>query len=248
MVIENVTKPKRRMGCVGLFFAILIVSAIVLGIGAAVSAVFFPNILASIVSSLTGISAPQTRGVPGDAARFDPIAGLADIQAFAGDGAQFTHFAASDVRADGTLDLTASYNPGPRVTFDFVREVPRPSDAPPVGSAGTGPGPWYERVTITASRPGERRRFSSTQNGVRTSFDYVNDGLLREVAKPSTSLPYPLATVPKCSFADLWKAALKREVSKDAVARIEYAKEGYSFTISTLSVYLKFDANCKLLK
>jgi len=55
----------------------------------------------------TGGGNADTREVPGDAARFDPIANFPAIKAYAGEGALLTDFSAYFVRSDGMMDLTA---------------------------------------------------------------------------------------------------------------------------------------------
>ncbi|HVO41555.1 MAG TPA: hypothetical protein VMT34_02975 [Aggregatilineales bacterium] len=231
-------------GCVGT----LIFLAIAAGIGVAILSVFFPNALNGIIGGITGVQVPQTRALPGSAGAFDPVASFAAVSAFAGSDAQLTSISAANVRSDGTLDLNATYSPAPRVDYEFVHEVPRPADAPPVGAGGTGTGPWYEPVTIEVYQPGARRHVTRIGGGVSTSFDYVNDGMTRDTDSPTTSLSDPIVVAPKCGFADLWKVALQNDAPKDAVARIDYKAAGYSFSISALKVYLQFDLDCRLKK
>jgi hypothetical protein len=244
-----IVTPRRKScmgGCLGTLAVGAIVLAIVGGIGAAVLAVFLPNALNGIMAGLTGIKMPETRSVPGSAGAFDPIESYAAVSAFAGQDMQLVSIKASNVRADGTLDLNATYSPAPRVDYQFVHEVPRPADAPPVGAGGTGVGPWYEEVTIEVYQPGARRHVTQIGGGVSASYDYVNDGMLRQVDKPTTNLPGAIVPAPKCAFATLWKTALEYNASKDAVASIDYTADGYSFNINALKVYLKFGSDCRL--
>jgi hypothetical protein len=189
----------------------------------------------------------DTRPLPGDAASFNPITALPDVTAYAGAGAQLVSIDATYVRSDGTLDLTAtSYRPF--VTYKFVREVDAPKDAPPVGAAGNSGGQWYEPITIDVYQPGQWRSVSRTGGGVSLKYSYMNKGMERETDDP-TSSPQTILPFPKCSFADLWKQAIQQhEAPKDAVAIIRYERDGYSFTISGISVFMRFDMDCKPVK
>ena len=207
---------------------------------------FAPNALNGVVASLTGIPAPQTAAISGPANAFDPIVALPSVSAFAGSDAQIISFRAASVRPNGTLDLTATYSPSPRVDYEFVREVPRPADAPPVGAGSTGRGPWYEPVSIAVYQPGQRRNFSYRGGGVSASMDYVNEGMERDRSDPTTSLSGAIAETPRCRLADLWDVALTHDAPADAVATIGYDADGYDFSISALGIYLDFDLDCKL--
>lgn len=179
----------------------------------------------------------DTRPVPGDATRFDPIAAYAEIAAYAGEGAQLISISAYYVKSDGTLDLTEDYYP--RVSYEFAREVPRPDDAPPVGAGGSAGGKWYESIEIEAYQPNQWRRVSGSQN-----YTYMNKGMEREVNSPQT-LSVTFIPPPACSFADLWAVAMTRDAPHDAVATIDYDVDGYDFRISDVSISLQFDAECQ---
>lgn len=247
--------PKRRRsggGCgIVIIIALLILVPIVLVV------VFAGNILNSVTSSFGGlgnmvatvssaVQPPETQAITGDASKFDPMAGLADAQEMAGEDAQLATITATYVRADGTMDLTATYSPAPRTEYTFLREIPRPADAPPVGVAGSTAGPWYEPITIEAYQPGQTRRVTSTGGAVSTSFTYVNEGMTKQVDEPTTTPFDEIAPEPTCDFVDLWKAAIKEGAPEEAVAIIEYDAEGYTFNIvGTLVV--RFDHDCKLV-
>lgn len=245
----QVTTGRRRRsgcGCFGVLITLIIIVSTVGGIGVAVLAVFSPNTLTGLMSGLTGISAPQTQKTPGEANSFDPFGSYAQVKAFAGQDTQLIEISANYVRSDGTLDLTATYSPAPSVDYQFAHEVPRPSNAPPVGAGGANNGAWYERITIRTFQPGQRRHVSIIKSGVRVSFDYVNEGMTRDVNDPTSSLSAEFVPAPKCTTAELWKAALAKDASKDAVAIIRYDKSGYSFTISGTRINLQFDMACAL--
>jgi hypothetical protein len=191
---------------------------------------------------ISGFGQADTRPVPGDASRFNPLAALPDIRAYAGEGAQLISIEADYVRSDGTMELTAEYSPSPRVEYQFVREMPRPADAPPIGAGGANTGPWYEPITIKAYKPGQ---WWNVTRG-NSEYSYMNQGLERETSSPRNDMTDQIVADPSCSFGDFWQVALKKDAPKDAVATINYDQYGYSFSISGLSVDLRFDMTCRL--
>jgi hypothetical protein len=191
---------------------------------------------------ISGFGQVDTRPVPGDASRFDTVAALPDIRTYAGDGAQLISIEADYVRSDGTLELTADYSPSPNVEYQFAREVPRPADAPPIGAGGANTGPWYEPITVKVDRPG--KWWNVTRGS--SEFSYMNQGMERETSSPRNGMADQIVGDPTCPFVDFWQVAVKKDAPKDAVAIIEYDQYGYRFSISGLSVDLRFDMNCQL--
>lgn len=189
---------------------------------------------------------PETRPISGDVSRFDPLASLTEARAFAGEGVQLASLRAAYIRADGTMDLNATYDPKPDTEYVFVREVPRPENAPPVGVAGSTDGPWYEVITIRAYQPGQTSRITSTGGGINFSGQFTNQGYSRRAAEPTTSLFDPPTVDPACPFTQLWSVALERGAPADAVAIITYDADGYTLVISGV-VSLEFDANCQMV-
>lgn len=233
--------------CFGCVLTLVIGGSILIGVMGFVSAVFNVNIpfMNQIMTALTGVEAPQTQPLTTDANNFDPFVGLAQAQALAGEGAQLVSIDATYVRSDGTMDLNATYSPAPRVTYDFVRQVERPKDAPPVGVAGSTLGPWYEPITIEAYEPGQRRHVSIRGGNGSVEFDYVNEGMVKETDDPTTNLSGEIVEAPTCTAQALWKEALKKDAPRDAVAIIEYDEDGYTFNISGV-LYLRFGTDCKI--
>lgn len=183
---------------------------------------------------------PEMRAVPGDVAHFDPVASYAAVRDLAGPGAKLVGMNVRFVRSDGTLDLTASYSPSPGVDYSFVREVPRPANAPPPGAGGGG-GPWYEPVQVRVFEPG--RTVTRTTNGSRSTFD--NTGMLRDPGTPTLRADKPIRD-PTCPIAALWKQATAgRSVPTDAVAVVRYEDDGYRFLITDLKINAAFDADCR---
>jgi hypothetical protein len=228
---DQTQRAKKRTGCTR---TVIILPIMTILIGLLIVKVIVPFFE-------TGGGNVDTRVVPGDAARFDPVGALSGVQAFAGADAELTDFEASYVRSDGTMDLTASYRP--RVEYKFVHKVPPPPDAPPVGAGGTLNGGWYEQVNISVYTPGQWRHVTSGSS----EYSYMNRGMQRDTDSPTTTKPDVLPT-PTCSFADLWKVALEYKAPADAVATIEYDHEGYHFDIRDTTVDLDFGMDCRLKK
>jgi len=247
----TIQRSKRRFSVVGCFFTVLIILATVGGIGIGIASIFAPNMFNGLMGLFTGIEMPQTRAVEGDAVAFDPISAYDSIAAFAGEGAQLVSFDAYYVRSDGTLDLTATYTPSPRVTLEYLLEVPRPDNAPPPGVAGAGGGDkWYQRIIIDVYKPGQRRNVTQTSGNVRTSYTFVNEGMTRDLRNDPTTSTDPFLPAPRCDFGDMWAVALERGAPSEAVAVIEYDEDGYEFDVnlSDQSVRLRFNAECALIE
>jgi hypothetical protein len=238
--------PKRLFaasGCLAVAIAGGIGVAALGGIGVGIAAVVAPNLLTGVFGKLMGVETIQSRPVAGDPAHYDPIAGLPAMRAFAGEGAQLTQFEASFVRSDGTLDLTASYTPSPRVTTQWLVKVPPPSDAPPVGAGGLGT--WYRRVTIDAYRPGQGGRVTTRGPGGSFSYQYENEGMTRRSDAPAALREVTVLEPPRCALSKLWQVARERGAPDEAVAVIEYTRDGYDFTIRDVRFSLAFDHGCQ---
>jgi hypothetical protein len=238
MRVEVRAKPVNRrvrscgIGCLALI--VLIVGSLVY---------LVPNVIIPFFE--TGGGNEDTRPVPGDARRFDPIAALPGVREYAGVGAKLVSLRADYVRSDGTLDLNADYTPKPNVDYRFIREVARPADAAPIGAGGSNTGPWYEPIRIRAYQPGQWRQVTRSGGGVSLRYSYMNRGMERDAGAPTTNAE-TVAPDPACSLADLWQVALTKDAPREAVAVIEYDAAGYEFRISGLSVDLGFDMDCKL--
>ena len=148
------------------------------------------------------------------------------------------------VRSDGTMELTASYRPRPSVTYEFFQEVPRPDDAPPIGAGGANTGPWYQRVIIEIGDPGQWYTVTSGNS----EYSYKNRGMSRETRSPSSKPIQEALPAPTCDLAALWEIARHEDAPLDAVAIITYDEDGYTFAISGLSIYLKFDHDCNWIQ
>lgn len=226
-------KRRLRMGC--LLWAIALGVLIPVAIGFLILPLF-----------RSGFGLADTRPVPGDPRRFDPVAALPGVRDYAGEKANLVSISAYYVRADGTMDLNASYDPKPNVTYEFYREASPPENAPPVGAGGTAGGAWYEKVTISAYEPGQWRHVTRIGGGVSTEYSYENQGMERDIDSPTATIYDTFVPDPACSFTRLWSTALERGAPADAVAIIEYDSYGYDFSISGADISLEFDQDCKL--
>jgi hypothetical protein len=231
-------EPRQKLSCITVLIFVVISGGILFGLTVGLTAAFAPNLLNQMLSQLTGVKTIQTRPVEGDPANFDPILSFDSMQAFAGADAQLTEFEAHFVRSDGTLDLTATYVPSPRVKAEFMVKVDAPADAPPIGAGGGGI--WYETITIDAYTPNQARRVTSSS----LSYTYVNEGMTRSVRSPQTTTPTFLES-PTCPFEALWRVALTEGAPSDAVAVITYDEDGYQFSIRDVGVSLQFTTDCE---
>lgn len=239
----------KRRGCSlgGLLLGLIILAGTLVGVGGlliGIAAMLNVDMSGLIRVFAPDIPVPETRAVSGDASRFDPFDSLSDVQAFAGDDARLAAISATYVRSDGTMDLTAS-NYRPTVTYEFLLEVERPDDAPPVGVNGQTDGQWYEPITIRVYEPGQRRQQTTTSGGVRSTFQYTNQGMDKQTSDPTTNPFDDPAPQPECTAQQLWETAIEEGAPRDAVAIIDYDADGYTFNISG-TIYLRFGLNCRL--
>ena len=156
----------------------------------------------------------------GDQAHFDPIAAYDAFHKLAGPQMQLVRMDLEYVRSDGTLDLTASYDPNVDYTFAHKLDAPPPS-MPPVGVRGVTTDPWYEEASFYIKK------------------DRVDD--TRSYGQQDALMP-----APTCSLRTLWSIALEKGAQKDAVAIISIRATGYNFRIDALKVNLDFDLECHL--
>jgi len=136
----------------------------------------------------TGFGAETTYDPPGgDNAHFDPIAAADDIQAQVGEGAELMAMSATFVKSDGTQDLATDLYVA-TTNYEFVREVPPPADAPPIGAGGSADGRWYQVTDVDIFRPGQMRQVIGTN-----SYTYLHKGMDLDENRPTGAKP---ATIP----------------------------------------------------
>ncbi len=83
----------------------------------------------------------------GQPERFDPFTAIGAIQTQIGAGAELVEIRAMYVKSDGTQDLMNDAYFA-QADYTFVKEVPAPEDAPPVGAGGSATGRWYQRFDV----------------------------------------------------------------------------------------------------
>jgi hypothetical protein len=193
--------------------------------------------LVTLSTYAVGYFVRGTRPIPGDAAKFDPIASYADIAKFAGDSVQVERIDMKFVKSDGTMDLTANY--GAEVSYRFAHVLDNaPDNSAPLGAGGKPGGTYAELVYVNVDKAGQA---GSTKD------QWYNFGMSRQVI-PAQLLSEPTAAPPACNAKQLWDAAIKSDAPANAVATIDYRSDGYTFDIKDTSIHLRFDTSCNLIK
>lgn len=251
-------QPRRRggRGCITAVVALVIV----LIVGSAVAPIVLSRLMfTSVISSagdVTGLThlansaakglGYETAAVEGsDPRHFDPIAAYPQVRAFAGEGVELVSLRATSIRADGTQDLQATYTPQPRTEYQFQRRLAAPPpNAPPVGAGGSVKGEWVEPIAVSVFQPGQMRQITRTGGGSRISTQLINQGMTKET-KEAVASAQATSAAPSCPLVLLWQHALTQGAPGDAVATIEYTRDGYHFTIQGTSVNLRFAQNCQ---
>ncbi len=187
----------------------------------------------------TGYFIQGTRPIPGDAARYDPIETFPQIATFAGNNVQLLRINMKFVKADGTLDLTASY--GSEVVYRFAQVVGIPDASTiPLGAGGIRSLPvndtYATRIDVTVTRPGP---------GGSEQDQYYDFGMDKSLI-PVAPLTETIVPTPNCPLKTLWDTAIKNGAPIDAVATIEYSSMGYTFSIAHTQIYLTFNLSCQL--
>jgi len=197
------------------------------------------------VFSYTTFVLAGSRRLPGDPAHFDPVASFPAVSALAGEGARLVQLDARFVGSDGTLDLTARYQPSPTVEYRFARPAPAPKDAPPLGAGRQAGDEWFVPIEVTAARPWQWHTVSRSKGGIRTRYQYVDLGLTARERDVRSGTPNRFAPPPACSFAGLWQLARERGAPATAVATIRYDATGYRFEIAGGGIGLRFTPDCR---
>ncbi len=193
---------------------------------------------------------PGTTLVPGDPYRFDPVARLPEVAAYAGVSAKFLTLVARYVREDGTINLFARYittNFTPAV-YTFVQPQP-PSDEPhfPVGAPPTVEGPKVLAVFVgIRSSRAEGGDFGAFYGGMFRETGSINS-IHDDPENRNLREPFDTATPPpRCPFANLWATARQRGAPAGAIAVIAYDPTGYRFRIDGTPFKLDFDTSCNV--
>ncbi len=183
------------------------------------------------LSGAPDASMQDTRDVPGDPTRFDPMAGLDEVLAWGGPEARLERIYVSGVRRDGTLDLTADFSRAPSVTYELHRTVEAPDPAPPVGAGGSADGRWFQSLRIEAIKPGKRRQTTRIGGGSAERLWYVSRGLDRHAGDVTGAPSQAAIPLPTCDLANLWTLAIAQGAPPDAIARIRYDARGYTLAV-----------------
>lgn len=250
MQISSGAPRRRSRGClalsivaVALVIAFIVVPAVFLSLAMSGLAGGFLNPLLDPVLGRLGIETRELQGI--DPGRFEPFTAFDQVRAFTGDGAELTKVQVFGVRRDGTIDLNATYTPAPYAEYHFRRRLAAPPpNAPPVGAGGTATGSWYEPVLVRVYQPGQMRQVTSTGPQGRISTRYVNRGMTKETGQPVVEMVTPLPA-PTCSLPAMWQLAIVRGAPPDAVATVEYSRDGYAFAIRGTPVSLQFAPDCQ---
>lgn len=171
-----------------------------------------------------------TRGVPGDATRFDPIAAFSAAAEYAGEGGRLVSFAALMVGRDGTMDLTMEAAASPTAIYTFVRES---RDARVTGSK-------FENVTVMVAAPYRTVTVGKDEN----AETYVCRGMDRTVSHGG-SVPTVTVAPPSCPISAMFDLALQRGAAPGSLASVLYGPNGYLFTIPSPRLSLQFGVDCK---
>ena len=203
---------------------------------AALVAVGLPLMISGVGAALLQI---DTTPAPGEPERFRPVEHYGAIADFAGGNVRLIRMNAKYVKADGTIDLTADYEPD--VEFRFVRGRAVQRDAP---RGVTGPVEGLESVSVQVTAPWT---FEEESSNTRTSGSHwvVNRGLRRYTGR--LTVQQDTTSPPKCTLGAIWKAAAAAGAPTDAVATISYFGDVYHFRIDAgdRPFTMQLDADCR---
>ncbi len=172
-----------------------------------------------------------------DPSRFDLIQAMPLALELAGPGLDYWQLSAQAVRSDGTLDLTADYAPTALIQLFGAN-----GRSAPVGVPG---GPTARVVTIKVERPGMVGTASVDRRGTSWRWSRGLDRL--ELDGFPTMATLGATPPPRCSFQQLWTAAIALGAPADAVAAISHNASGYTFRIEGTPHSYRFDQSCARL-
>lgn len=229
MTDETTDSSGSKLGCIAVLipisFILLIIFAIIIGVQILQDEVWL---------------------VPGDPDNFDPIAEYTSVLNYAGENVQFVGLEAYFVKRDGTLDLNASYEPAPNVTYHFYQRT-RETDDAPAGVSTSSDSIWHRQVHIMISQPFQWVFATQGAAGDGVGFD-VNLGMDRDRTIEIFDVPQSVIPAPSCSFRDFWTLAIESaNADNEAVATIIYDASGYHFIIQGTDINLLFNSDCELV-
>ena len=199
--------------------------ALVGGFGWSIYTMVFTNTVAKWMGE-------ETYKLKGDVTHFDPINGVAEVQEKVGPNATLVELRIMGARADGTLDLNATYVPGPRVDYQFERKLdkaPQGKTDPPIGAGRTPSSVWVEQVRVSVSRPGQQRHVSRRSGNSSSSYNYTMEGM--DIDRDSRLADPSVALTLKPTVKEMWAIAQKAGAPSNAVAQITYRGSDADFNI-----------------
>jgi len=176
---------------------------------------------------------------------FDPFGDLKEVIAGVGrPSARLVSIEATGVRSDGTMDLTAKYQPAPRASYEFIEETDEGKEKmPPVGAGRKPDDVWARVLKAEAYRPGQRSYVQKTGGNINAKYWHTNQGVTVKPDSPrAQALPSALPA-PSLSTREMWEKALSMGAPKDAVATVSYDAKGYEFSITGTGLSLRWEAD-----
>lgn len=182
-------------------------------------AVLITGIILLVVSGCT----VEGKGIPGDAANFEPTIHLQEVMEYAGDGQEIELVKISGifVRPDGTINIMdkpekyAAYVIWPVVWYEFQAFDPVDKN--------------YTHISVMVAKPSNRKvTTTTTYTGTATQTQHIKHrGMEKFISSPKETTDEEPIPLPKFTFADIWEKALKNGASSEKLARIIYDSDGY---------------------
>ena len=171
-----------------------------------------------------GLIDGSSAAVPGDASRFDPVEHLSEVLQFACPGCVLVSLTATDVRPDGTVDLTR----GGESRVEYEVEKPKRGDP-------SLPEDNYEHVHVKIQKPG-----SWLEPGHVKGLWMSKQGASRVHESGSWAAP------PPCPLSVLWQRSGLDDLSDNARATVEWGRSGATLAVAGRGTVLAFDSRCAL--
>jgi hypothetical protein len=181
----------------------------------------------------------ETYPVPGPMAAFDPVASLPQIAGKVGAGFQLVGFDLTSVKADGTLDLTANYDPKPTAVYRFERVENGEAQSTPVPQGATASiQTEVEAVTVRIGKPGDSHTVTQTTSG--SSYGFVSEGMDFSRSEPVKRAPTAPIDISKPSLAKMWELAKNAGAKPDAVASAKFSNALTEFVIEGTNIQFRW--------
>lgn len=175
-----------------------------------------------------------------DPKRFDFSKHYALANALIGPGWRYVSTVARGVKPDGSMDLTAPYEP--TVTYQWRAALAAPADEVPIGASVDVKVPV---ALVEVNAPGWH---VATQRQGKTSYRWSRGIERRELDYPASSIGAGGGQPPTCALKALWDEALRAGAPKNAVATIRHDAQGYTFDIDGTDHRYAFNHACERTK